>query len=415
MDFGFGNEVETNNESVTQQEPIEANSKTNLETGEIVNENGGEATTSLENNTSEVSNNEKNEQEETKVNALEEGTTIEVDNNVYTVDKDGNILDKDGNIFKEAKDAQEWIKSFEEVSETNSNLSVKELQDIVGIEILDDNDNVIEFENNPKGIKAYIDAVMETERQEHYETAINTLYQKYPILNDVLNYYIANGNSLEGFGELPDRSNVNIDDTNEAQQESIIRMAWEERGQKGDVSAYINYLKSTGILLATAKEELEALKEKDTELKRSYEEEAQRRERERMETLENYWKGVENVINSRKIGQYEIPESIVINRNGQKLSVTPRDFFNYIYQVDKNGISAYEKDLANETPESRRDDEILRAYLKFVGGNYSNLVDMAINKEKVNKLKLTAKSKTTTKARITKPTVNKKDDINFGY
>ena len=70
-----------------------------------------------------------------------------------------------------------------------------------------------------------------------------------------------------------------------------------------------------------------------------------------------------------------------------------------------------------ETPESRRDDEILRAYLKFVGGNYSNLVEMAINKEKVNKLKLRAKERNASTIRINKPktTTAKGADIDLGY
>ena len=79
-----------------------------------------------------------------------------------------------------------------------------------------------------------------------------------------------------------------------------------------------------------------------------------------------------DVIKNRNIAGYQIPENIIISRNGEKISASPEDFFNYIYRVDENGQSAYVKDLLQETPESRRDDEILRAYLKFVGGNYSN-------------------------------------------
>ena len=66
--------------------------------------------------------------------------------------------------------------------------------------------------------------------------------------------------------------------------------------------------------------------------------------------------------------------------------------------------------MLQETPESRRDDEILRAYLKFVGGNYSNLVDMAINKATVNKLRFKAKEKSTS-YRVTKPTNNNQKKV----
>lgn len=371
-----------------------------------------------EGNKGDEGNKENNKNgDNTDVN-LEAGTSIEVGEDTYTVDENGNLLDKNGNIFKEAKDVKSWLNEFENVTDIDKDsISIETIQEAVGVQITDDNDKPVEFENNPEGIKAYIDAVIETAKEEHFETAVNTLYQKYPILNDVLNYYIANGNSLEGFGEVPDRSNITIDDSNEAQQEAIIRTAWEEQGRKGDVESYIAYLKSSGTLLATAKEELVGLQEADEQYRKNIEEEAEYKEAERLQRLENYWNSVHDVIKNRTIAGYQIPESIIISRNGQKLSVTPEDFFNYIYRVDKDGKSAYERDLATETPESRRDDEILRAYLKFVGGNYSNLVDMAINKEKVNRLKLKAKERNTSTVRISKPktNINKGTNIDLGY
>lgn len=348
-----------------------------------------------------------------------EGAVVEVGDESYTVDKDGNLLSKDGKIFKEAKDVDEWLKEFDvkedAPKEGETEISIDNIKDAIGIEITDDNDNPIEFDNTPEGIASYVNAVIETAKEEHSEAVLNTLYQKYPILQDVLNYYIANGNSLEGFNEVPDRSNITIDATNESQQENIIKMAWHEQNRKGDVNAYIQYLKSSGTLLAVAQEELKGIQEADAQYKKELEEEADRIETEKIGRLEQYWNGVHNVIKSRNIAGYTIPENIIIERNGAKLSVTPEDFFNYIYRVDDEGHSAYEKDLAEETPESRRDDEILRAYLKFVGGNYSNLVDMAISKEKVNKLRLTAKQRQQSTVKVRKPATTEKVNSNFGY
>lgn len=348
---------------------------------------------------------------------LIEGTSIEVGDKTYTADKDGNLVDADGNIFKKAEEVSEWLKEFDKVEDDTDEISINSVQEAVGVSITDDNDKPIEFDNTPEGIAAYVNAVIETARDEHYGTAINTLYQKYPILNDVLNYYLANGNSLEGFNEVPDRSGIVINDTDEAQQETIIKTAWKEQGRKGDVDSYIQYLKSSGTLLATAKEELAGLQEADAQYRKDMEEEAERKENERIAKLEKYWNGVHDVIKSRNIAGYQIPETIVINRDGQKISATPEDFYNYIYRVDSEGYSAYERALAAETPESRRDDEILRAYLKFVGGNYSNLVGMAINKEKVATLRLKAKERNATTVRITKPKQDTKKgvDIDLGY
>lgn len=411
MDFGYGQNVNTNgggsdNKSEQNQDV------TNLDNGQVENPNGGEDINEPPAGKEKDENN--GNDNPTK---LEEGTTLEIGDTKYTVDKDGNVIDSNGNIFKEASQVSEWMKEFENVEETTSDISIDSIKAAIGIEITDDNDKPIVFDNTVEGIKSYVDSVIETSKQEHYDTAINTLYQKYPIVKDVINYYVANGNSLEGFGQVPDRSGIEIDENNEAQQEQIIRTAWSERKQRGDVNSYINYLKSSGTLLATAKEELDGLKEADAQYKRDIEAKAAAEEKEKIETLERYWNGVHDIIKSRKIAGYQIPESIVITRDGQKLSVTPEDFFNYIYRVDKEGKSAYERDLEAETPDVRRDDEILRAYLKYVGGNYSNLVDMAINEKNVATLKLRAKQHNASAIRVTKPKSTKSDgaNIDLGY
>lgn len=350
---------------------------------------------------------------------LTEGMTIDADGNTYTVDKDGNLVDTKGVIFKEAKDVSEWIKSFDQVTqqEAENEVSITSVQEHIGLEILDDNDQPIQFENTPEGIAAYIDAVNEIRRDEHYETAVNTLYQNYPFIGDMINYYVANGNSLEGYNEVPDRSNIVIDDSNEAQQESIIRTAWKEQSRTGDVEGYIAYLKSSGTLNATAKTELQGLQQADKQRSEQLAEQAAQAEEEQRQAQIKYWGGVKETIDKRVIAGYSIPESIIVTRNGQKISATPNDFFNYIYQVDKDGVSAYQKDLQQTDKETRRDDEILKAYLKFTGGNYASLVNMALNKEKVNNLKLKSKESTSRTIKITsaKPNANGSNGIDVGY
>lgn len=422
MDYDFGYSPANNDNNINAGDSGNGDNVTNLNTGEIDNNSNNEPADNLDlgiNNKpkdGDKPNDDSNDKpKDDNNNSLDAGTTIEADGITYTVDDKGNVLDPDGNIFKEAKDVKEWIESFDKVDDNNNTISIESIQELVGVDITDENDKPIQFENTPAGVKAYIDGVIEASKEEHYQTAINTLYQKYPFINDILNYYLANGNSLEGFNEIPDRSNIVIDENDEAQQENIIRMAWKEQGRKGDVQSYINYLKSSGILLASAKEELAGLQEADAKYRENLEAEAERKEEQRIKELQEYWDGVHDVIKNRKIAGYQIPESIIITRNNQKISVTPEDFYNYIYRVDKDGYSAYERDLAKETRESRRDDEILRAYLKFVGGNYSNLVDMAINEQKVTNLRLRSKERNKSAIRINKPSATAKKDIDFGY
>ena len=434
MDFGYSGASKANDADSANKN--DNNDVTNLDTGKIEHDKDGVPPDNLDDSAEDKDKaNKDGKQDDDKGGKdkkdgdgegeggkegernLTPGTTITIGETSYKIDENGNVLDANGNIFKEAKDVNAWLDEFESVEDSDSELSIDAIKDAIGIDVTDENDKPIKFDNTIEGVKAYVDAVIESSKQEHYETAINTLYQKYPILNDVLNYYIANGNSLEGFNETPDRSNITIDDSNEEQQISIIKTAWKEQGRKGDVEGYINYLKSSGTLLATAKEELAGMQEADEERRKQIAAEAERKEAERIKELQAYWNGVHDVVKSRKIAGYQIPESIVISRNGQKISATPEDFFNYLYRIDQEGKSAYERDLEKETAESRRDDEILRAYLKFVGGNYSNLVSMAINKEKVNELRLKAKDRKQT-VRITRPaddSTKRNGTIDFGY
>lgn len=348
--------------------------------------------------------------------SLTEGQIVEIGDDSYTVDKDGNLVDKDGKIFKEAKDVAEFLKEFDvDETEDENALTIGNIQKALGYELTGDDDEPIEFENSIKGITAYVNGVINAQKEEITTAAVNAIFQKYPILEDVLNYYVANGNSLEGFGELPDRSNITIDDTNEAQQEGIIRAAWKEQKRTGDVESYIAYLKASNILADTAKVELAGLQKADKDKRDEIARQAKQQQDEYNENLKNYWKGVSDVIYSRRIAGYEIPEHIIINKDGRKVTATPKDFFNYLYVVDKDGHSAYEKDLAKKTLEERRNDEILRAYLTFAGGDYSSLVDMAVKETTVNKLRIKAKDAKKTAIRVKPATTNAKANFDFGF
>ena len=425
FDFGFGGDTSTDvtpptdggkgNEAIPPTEE-----KTNISTGKVETSNGA---TDLGDNTNngekeDPKEDEKDKGSEENKSEYSSGTKFELDDKTYTVDENGNVVDDKGAIFKEAKDVADWIKSFN-VDDTNENdITIDNIIKAVGTEIVDDDEKPIQFENTPNGIKSYIDAVVEVSKNDVTEAALNTLFSQYPFIKDAINYYKANGNSLEGFNEVVDRSDVTLDKDNEEQQKEIIRTAWKERGAKGDVEGYIDYLKSSGSLATIAEDELNNLKQYDADRKAKLAEEAKKAQDEEIRYYQDYWNGVKEVIDSRKIANYQIPESIIINRNGQKLTVTPNDFFNYLYRVDKEGFSQYERDLAAQDKNARRDDEILRAYLTFVGGNYSNLVDMAINEKEVKSIRLKAKQNNKSTLKITKPTTNDAKngkDIDLGY
>lgn len=424
--FGFGSGT---NENATEE-------KTNLETGEIDVTNGnGEQVTELDGDgNKEKENEEKNEKEKEKpadvppteteikpAHDLEEGTVLEIGEDKYTVDKDGNLIDKDGNIFKEAKDVPALLKESEITEEDKTPIiDIDSIIKQVGTEVVDEKGKAIKFDNTPEGVAAYIDSVLDIKRTEYANAGVQSLIEKYPIVTDFLNYYIANGNSAKGFGEQLDRSNVVIDQTNVAQQESIIREAWKESNRPGNVEGYIKYLKDTNTLYDVANAELEALKKYDADNKAKLEKEAQEAIKADEEKQKQYWNGVKKTIDSRKIAGYKIPDTIIINRNGKTLSVTPDDFFNYLYQVDDEGYSRYERDLMATDAQKRQENDMLAAYLMFTGNGYESLVNMAIAEKEAKTLKLKSIENKSKTIKITKPASKKNktniaDDIAAGY
>ena len=413
-DFGYGD-----TSSQTTANSGASDTVTNLDTGKQDTAGTGDG------NVTDIDDNNNNGGNTTVDNTgsqdgdieLVEGSVIEVGDDSYTVDKDGNLVDKDGNIFKEAKDVQEFIKGFDVDNNDSTELSINTIKEHLGIDIIGEDGKPVEFDNTPEGVAAYIDSVIEQREDELAEAGVNRLIETYPIVQDVLNYYVANGNSLEGFGEVKDRSNITIDEKNIAQQEAIIRESFREFDRRGNVDEYIQYLKDKGILFATAQEELQGLIDADNAYKEQIAQEAKEAAIRQQQEETAYWTGVQETIKSRKIAGYEIPETIIINKDGKKIAATPNDFFNYVYQVDENGNSRYNNDLAAMTPEQRRDDSLLRAYLRFTGGSYADLVNLAIKDQEVKKLRIIAKDNSRRTARIVPPTSSKSKggNIDFDY
>lgn len=351
---------------------------------------------------------------------LEEGTIIEDGDNKYTVDKDGNLIDDKGNIFKAKNEVAAYLKEFEVEDASNEDkIDVKSIQELVGVSVTSEDGKPVTFDNTPQGVASYVQSVLDLKRDEFAKAGVNKLFEDYPVVSDFLNYYVANGNSFEGFGELRDRSGIEVDENNVSQQEAIVREAFKEFNRRGNIDKYIQYLKDSNELFNVAKEELEALQKADNDVREANAKEALQVKAEEEKQLVEFWNGVKECIDKRQIAGYRIPETVIIERNGKQISTTPEDFFNYVYQVDDKGLSRYENDLMKLSPAERRDEELLKAWLKYTGKGYDSLIEMAVSDKEAKKLKLTASQRKSTRGaiKITKP--DSKNDVlkdeRFGY
>ena len=262
---------------------------------------------------------------------LEAGMTIEFDGNNYTVAENGDLVDADGKVFKEAKDVKAWLAEYDtENKDDNTNdLSVESLQQVLGVQVTDEEGKPVEFTNDAAGVKSYVEAVMDLKSKEIQEGTINRFFAENPMVKQFVDYITLNGGDPRGFGQIPDRTGIKLEQDNEAQQIAIIKMAAAEFGNKSLNENYINYLRSTGSLYDEAKAQLNALIQKDTDYRKDLEERARVAREEEQQAITEYWSNVSKAITNRVINGYKLPESFTKVVNGQKVTLTPENFYNY--------------------------------------------------------------------------------------
>lgn len=325
---------------------------------------------------------------------LSEGDTINVDGVDYTIDAEGNAIAADGTVFRTATELAELI------AQNGSEPSVlNQLQTRFGSDFKDENGNPIVFDDNEEGIAAYVETVVQSRVKEAQTAAINNLFETYPQVEQVINHLKLNG-TLDDFVEIPDRSQITVSKDNEEQQAAFIREEWKLSGKKGDVNKFIDYCKNAGILYDTAVESKEAVD--SIYESRLAEQKAQVEAKEAAAAAEEkaYWDNVEKTISKGELLGYSIPEQIQCNKDGKKVMLSRKDFFKYVSTpVDSEGNTAYMLDEAKVDSDARMQDDLLKAFLRFTGGDYASLVGMAVNKQKVLSIR-TAAAQTTGKRTV---------------
>ena len=385
---GNNPDVPTNKEDVTNLGGNDVDDITDKDSGEPNPDNTGS---------------ENNNDDNPSTGELNVGDQLEVDGITYTVAQNGDLVDDKGNVFKEAKDVADWLKSVNlENNEPDSSITLASIQESLGVTITDENGKPVSFTDDAAGVKAYVDSVIELRSNELQQAAINRLYSDNPLLKQFQDYVQLNG-TPRGFGEIPDRSGIKLDKDNEQQLVAVIKMAAQEFGNKSLNDNYIKYLRDSGGLYDEARNQLEALVDKDKAYRKDIETKAAEQRKQEADALKNYWEKVNNIINGRVINGYKIPDSFTKEVDGKKIVITPNDFFNYLSNANVDGdngkkLTAYQRDLANLTDDEFMAREMLDAWLMFTGGTYKDLIDMAVKEDQVRKLVVRSKENRSAKS-----------------
>lgn len=374
------------------QQGKQGNGSGNPDTNPDTNANNGNGNTGNQGQQGQVDN----QQQDSSMGEvkLSEGDTINVDGVDYTIDAEGNAIAADGTVFRTATELAELI------TQNGSEPSVlNQLQTRFGSDFKDENGNPIVFDDNEEGIAAYVETVVQSRVKEAQTAAINNLFETYPQVEQVINHLKLNG-TLDDFVEIPDRSQITVSKDNEEQQATFIREEWKLSGKKGDVNKFIDYCKNAGILYDTAVESKEAVD--SIYESRLAEQKAQVEAKEAAAAAEEkaYWDNVEKTISKGELLGYSIPEQIQCNKDGKKVMLSRKDFLKYVSTpVDSEGNTAYMLDEAKVDSDARMQDDLLKAFLRFTGGDYASLVGMAVNKQKVLSIR-TAAAQTTGKRTV---------------
>lgn len=364
--------------------------------------------------------NQGNDPNNSSTGGLEPGTNIEFDGANYTVDENGNIVDDKGTVFKKADEVEAWLKEMnvdngQQQGNDDEPLTVAAIQKSIGIEVTDENGKPVEFTNDAEGVNSYIKSVIDLKSNELQEAAINKLYADNPLLKQFQDYVQLTG-TPRGFGDIPDRSGIELDKDNENQLVAVIKMAASEFQNKSLNDNYIKYLKDTGSLYDEAKAQLANLQERDKAIRDDITKKAEEQRKAQIQQVEDYWNNIHKTIDSRNLGGYKLPESFVKEVNGKKITCTPNDFFDYLSKLtetDENGnrITKYQKDRNSQSAEDAMATDLLYGWLMYTGGTYKDLVDMAIKDNRVQTLRITSKNNATHRTvKINKP--QSKADIN---
>lgn len=374
------------------QQGQQGNGNGNPDTNPDTNANNGNGSTGNQGQQGQVDN----QQQDSSMGEvkLSEGDTINIDGVDYTIDAEGNAIAADGTVFRTATELAELI------AQNGSEPSVlNQLQTRFGSDFKDENGNPIVFDDNEEGIAAYVETVVQSRVKEAQTAAINNLFETYPQVEQVINHLKLNG-TLDDFVEIPDRSQITVSKDNEEQQATFIREEWKLSGKKGDVNKFIDYCKNAGILYDTAVESKEAVD--SIYESRLAEQKAQVEAKEAAAAAEEkaYWDNVEKTISKGELLGYSIPEQIQCNKDGKKVMLSRKDFLKYVSTpVDSEGNTAYMLDEAKVDSDARMQDDLLKAFLRFTGGDYASLVGMAVNKQKVLSIR-TAAAQTTGKRTV---------------
>lgn len=314
---------------------------------------------------------------------LDDIEEITIGETSYSINENGEAVDANGNVFKTKEEVLDLLKEQADSSESDEPL-IKTISKISGFVAVDKDGNELEFEESPEGLAKREAYIVKNYGSELAKQELNSFFQENPDIVEMYNYKRIHG-SIEGFKDRVDYGKITLDESNDDQHKELIISAEMARGSSRDRAEKIaNYMVEDGKGKEEAESSLKYLKE--VQVKKDRDAAAARQadiDREKAEIAKRH-NNIATIVKSGKVNDIQIPEYIKYkNSDGSFINVSRDYLYQYMAKPVKDGKSQYEIDKESDDVSS----EILDAYMRLTGFNYSGLIEDKTRQQRVDKLK----------------------------
>lgn len=338
--------------------------------------------------------------------------TVQVGEEDLAIEEDGSVKGADGEVLLTAEQLREQIMASDDYLEEESEFTniYDEAASISGLSVLDESGNVVEFTDDAEGLAQRDIMLVRQEGNRIGQEAINGFFNENADLLDAFYYKKANG-SLDGFGQRTNHEGVALDKENLEQHYNLVVEAETLRGKnKADATKLADLLKANDMLFDEAGKALSFMQGKEKADKLADKAAFDAEQKRNADANAEYWTGVQQIVESGRVSDYNIPENIrLVDKNGIVSYKSRADFYEYLSQPVKGGLTQAQVDASSEP----LDLKIFYDFLRFTGNNINYVVDQRVKQNKVKdaKTKFNSGSRIPNrKVKVTMPKAKSRND-----
>jgi len=315
---------------------------------------------------------------------LDDIESIDIDGTEYSINENGEAVDDTGKVIKTRDEVVALLEELNNEGEGGETPLIEDIAKLSGFSPVDEDGKPLVFEDTPDGMAKREVAIVNQFGAELARQELDTFFENNPDIVEMYNYKKIKG-SLDGFKDRVDYNKITVEADDDNQQTQLIVNAEILKGNSKERAEQIaKYLIEDGKGKDEAILALKYLKETQASRDRDAIAAKEAKENEERAAIAAKHEEIAKTVKSGKLNGIVIPEYIKYKRSDGSIMNVTRDFiYQYMTKPVKDGKSLYDIDKEKSNTES----EVLDAYLKITGNDYSSIIKGMERQSKVDKLK----------------------------